>query len=185
MWASSAGPRRRRRSGTRSAHLAAALALVAIGSWLAGCGAPAATTAPAPSASDPVCARVMQLAPAVLAGAEQRATTSQGSLAWGDPPITLRCGVAPLPPTDERCITVAGPAGPAVDWVVAENDDVAGVESERGRFVFTTYGRIPAVEVVVPVEYAGTSATSVLLDLAAAIGATQVQRQCYDLSDVR
>lgn len=143
---------------------------------------------PAPSASDPVCAEVLQLAPAVLGGAEERPTTSQASRAWGDPPISLRCGVTPPPPTTDRCIAVTGADGSQIDWVVAENDDVVGdspeADTERGRFVFTTYGREPAIEVIVPVEYAGTDATAILVDLGPAVTRTSNPRACLDLNDV-
>ena len=142
---------------------------------------------PAPSASDPVCGEVLQTAPRVLAGADQRATTSQSSRAWGDPAITLRCGVEPLAPTTDRCITVTGQDGIAINWVVAENDEVVDTASSdeaagdggRGRFRFTTYGRIPAVEVIVPVEYAGSDATAILVDLGPAIARTDAPRTCW------
>lgn len=160
----------------RSAALPA-LALAATG-LLTACGSDAVTVKPAPSASDPICGVVLQNAPQVLADADRRATNSQSSLAWGDPAITLRCGLEPLEPTTDRCITVTGEGTESVDWVVKENDDVAGEDTERGRFVFTTYGRVPTVEVIVPVEYAGTDATSVLLDLAGAIAPTAIISQC-------
>ncbi|PWD49402.1 DUF3515 domain-containing protein [Serinibacter arcticus] len=130
----------------------------------------------------------MRSAPIVLAGAERRATNSQASLAWGDPAITLRCGVTPPPPTDERCIAVTAADGTSIDWIVAENDDVVGTgpdaDTERGRFRFTTYGREPAIEVIVPVEYAGTEATALLVDLGPAVALTDAPRTCLDLSDV-
>lgn len=139
-------------------------------------------TEPAPSASEPVCGQVLQWSPPELAGAQERETTSQASKAWGDPPITLRCGVEPPGPTTDRCITVTDQDGVAIDWVVKENDDVVGTgedaDTERGRFVFTTYGRVPAVEVVVPVEYAGTDATAVLVSLAPAVSYTDQARSC-------
>lgn len=167
-----------RRVSAIGTALAAALTLTS-------CATPA-VTAPAPSASDPVCARVLQLAPAELAGQPERATTSQASRAWGDPAITLRCGVEPLGPTTDRCIRVTAPDGTSVDWVVKENDDVVDGDTDqaqadaigRGRFGYTTYGRVPAIEVIVPVEYAGTEATALLVDLAQAVSATTVERTC-------
>lgn len=135
-------------------------------------------TEPAPSASDPVCAYVLQWSPQELAGQPLRETTSQASHASGDPPITLRCGVEPPAPTTDRCITVTDEDGLAVDWVVKENDDVIGTDTDRGRFVFTTYGRVPAVEVEVPVEYAGSDATAVLVALGTAVGHTTQERSC-------
>jgi len=56
--------------------------------------------------------------------------------AWGDPAIVARCGVAPPGPTTEDCLSVNG-----VDWV-------ATPLSDGTRFV--TYGRNPAIEVLIP-----------------------------------
>lgn len=148
---------------------------------LAGCASDVVIS-PAPYASASVCAEVLRSSPQVLAGAERRVTTAQASLAWGDPSITLRCGVEPLGPTTDRCITVTDSSGLAVDWVVHENDDVSDTPAQgsgHGVFAFTTYGRVPAVEVVVPVQYAGTDATAVLLELASAATKTEQQRQCW------
>ncbi|ACQ79852.1 conserved hypothetical protein [Beutenbergia cavernae DSM 12333] len=138
---------------------------------------------PAPDASAPICAEVLRALPGSLAGAERRETTSQASRAWGDPPITLRCGVEPPGPTTDRCITVEAADGTSIDWVVAENDDV-GPDAGSGQFAFTTYGRVPAVEVVVPVEYAGDDATSLLLDVGTAVGVIPQDRECLSLDDV-
>ncbi|TGO04291.1 DUF3515 family protein [Serinibacter arcticus] len=176
-----AAPARRRPVPTPAVTVLAALALLIV----TGC-ARDVPTAPAPSASDPVCARVLQATPGVLGGADQRPTTSQASRAWGDPAITLRCGVEPLDPTTDRCIAVTGGDGTEIDWVVAENDDVVGTgedaDTERGRFMFTTYGRTPAIEVVVPVEYAGTDSTAILVDLGAAVSrTTTTESRCIGL----
>lgn len=151
---------------------------------LAGCASDVVLE-PAPYASAEVCAEVLLTAPRALAGAERRTTTSQASLAWGDPPITLRCGIPPLPPVTERCVTITDGDGLGIDWIVHE-DDPAGSTSEdgRGRFAFTTWGRVPAVEVIIPVEYAGSDATGILLDLAPAIERTTLERSCLDNTDV-
>jgi hypothetical protein len=69
--------------------------------------------------------------------------TTAGSpavVAWGDPPVVARCGLAALPPTTQECLAVDG-----VDWVVRELSDGAA---------FTTFGRDPAIEVLVPDAYA-------------------------------
>ena len=147
---------------------------------LAGC-TQAVIIEPAPAASDPVCAEVLRATPHELGGAELRSTTAQSARAWGEPAITLRCGVAELGPTTDRCIGVTGADGLTVNWVVAENDEDSS-EADRGRFTFTTYGRSPAIQVVVPVEYAGTDATGVLVDLAPAVSFTQEQRTCLGLA---
>ncbi|GAA6526440.1 DUF3515 family protein [Intrasporangium sp. DVR] len=56
--------------------------------------------------------------------------------AWGDPPIIARCGLPAPAPTVDSCVAVDG-----VDWVVRQlSDGTAAV----------TYGREPAIEVLVP-----------------------------------
>jgi hypothetical protein len=77
--------------------------------------------------------------------------------AWGDPPITLRCGVSAPPglsPTSE-CLEVNG-----VGWFS---------EDAEGGVLFTTIGRAVFVEVGVPHQYAPE--VSPLADLAAAVSA--------------
>src|SRR5690606_34111283 len=67
------------------------VALVAV-AVLGGCASPV-TVPPGPHAADPVCAEVLQLVPGELAGGEERSISSQATAAWGEPPVTLRCGV--------------------------------------------------------------------------------------------
>ncbi len=116
----------------RAALAAATLVL------LAGCGGPIEVTA-APNAADPACALAW---PEKVASQSQVAIspTSSAAAAWGDPAIIARCGFAALSPTTLDCIQVDG-----IDWVVEPLDD--GV-------AFTTYGRDPALEVLVPKAYA-------------------------------
>ncbi len=138
---------------------------------LVGCAIPV-TVEPAPSASDPVCGVVLQLAPEVLAGRERRTTTSQSSRAWGeDDPTVLRCGVEPPGPSPERCVRVTDAAGDDVDWLALEGAD---------RWTFLTYGRVPAVELTVPFAALadGAQATATLVDLGPAVDATAVERTC-------
>jgi hypothetical protein len=59
--------------------------------------------------------------------------------AWGAPPIIARCGLPGLGPTTDPCLDVSG-----IDWVAHQLSD--GVR-------FTTYGRSPAIEVLVPSAY--------------------------------
>lgn len=136
----------------RTTVLAAAMIVL-----VAGCSRPVPAD-PAPSASEPVCAELLLVLPDTLGGQERRSTTSQASRAWGDPPIVLRCGVEPLGPTTDGCVTVATGEGVEVDWVVVE-------EAERS--LFTTYGALPAVEVEVPAAYAGDQ--TILTELSAAV----------------
>ncbi len=81
--------------------------------------------------------------PATVARQKTRtvSTHSRTVHAWGDPAIIARCGVTPPPPTTDECFTENG-----VDWVAQELTD--GVR-------FTTYGRTPAIEVLMPLKYRG------------------------------
>jgi hypothetical protein len=79
--------------------------------------------------------------PATVAN-QVRVTTDppSGSVAaWGDPPVIARCGLDPLGPTTDDCVTVDG-----IDWVVRPLSDGS---------VATTYGRDPAIEVLAPAGY--------------------------------
>ena len=162
------------RKGVRAVAPSRLLAVLATGLLLAaaGCGS-AATVEPGPTASAPVCAEVLRALPDELSGAERRSTNSQATAAWGDPPITLRCGVTPPGPTTDRCISVTGADDASVDWVMAELGS-----TEEDTWQFTTYGRVPAIEVTVPVDYAGDDATTTLVDLGAAVSLTDAQRAC-------
>jgi hypothetical protein len=76
-------------------------------------------------------------------GGQSRQPTSSSSVAvraWGDPAIIARCGLPPIGPTTDQCLQVSG-----IDWVAHQLTD--GVR-------FTTYGRSPAIEVLVPSDYA-------------------------------
>lgn len=59
--------------------------------------------------------------------------------AWGDPAVIATCGWPALEPTDKECLDVDG-----IYWVVEPLSD--GVK-------FTTFGRDPAMEVLVPDDY--------------------------------
>ena len=93
----------------------------------------------APQASAPACASAAW--PADVSG-HQRVPTQpdHGSVAaWGEPAIIARCGLDPLGPTTDDCVTVDG-----VDWVVRALSDGSAA---------TTYGRDPAIEVLAPAQY--------------------------------
>ncbi|MGN8246065.1 DUF3515 domain-containing protein [Cellulomonas soli] len=133
----------------------------------------------APSASDPVCAEVVLALPDELGdGLPALDTTAQATKAWGTPedPVVLRCGVEPLGPTTDRCVTVETPGGPSVDWVVVPDEDATDA-AETG-WTFTTYGREPAVEVYVPAAVAGERSTSFVDLLGPAVWRTEQLRTC-------
>lgn len=96
---------------------------------------------PAPDASSAACAKVAAKWPATVAKQDSRETTARtdGVRAWGDPAIIARCGVAPPGPTTDECADVNG-----VDWVTRRLSD---------GFSFVTYGRTPAIEVLIPTKY--------------------------------
>jgi len=95
---------------------------------------------PPASAADPACARLATALPPTVAAQQRRATSpdSPGVAAWGDPAVIWLCGVdQPGPSAD--CLDVNG-----VDWVFERLDDGTA---------FTTFGRTPAVQVLVPNAY--------------------------------
>lgn len=116
----------------RFAAVAGALGLLAA---LTGCS----TTIhldPAADANNPVCADVSVLVPSAIGDLERVWTDAQATAAWGDPTVVLRCGVDVPAPSDLVCQTFSG-----VDWLVLDQED------ERQRLV--TYGRDPAIEVII------------------------------------
>lgn len=153
-----------------------ALTLAATTATAAAACAPAVSVPVAPGATDPVCASVVLALPVELASFSRLDTTSQATAAWGDPaaPIVLRCGVDPLPPTTEKCVTVTDNAGTAVDWVAVKGE----ANADGARWTFTTYGREPAVEVTVPSEVTSVRSTSFLMDLNPAVSRTTSRRAC-------
>ena len=98
-------------------------------------------------------------------GQDRVRTTSDSPAvaAWGDPAVIWRCGVEPPGPTTDECLDVDG-----VDWVVHVLDDGAS---------FTTFGREPAVQVLVPSAYAPEP---LLLPPLSSVAATvpQGERRC-------
>lgn len=119
----------------RSRRLLAATGALALLGALAGCS----TTVPveaAPDANNPACADVSVLLPDAIGDLERVWTDAQATGAWGAPTVVLRCGVAVPAPSALVCQTIGG-----VDWLVLDQ------EEERQRLV--TYGRDPAVEVII------------------------------------
>jgi hypothetical protein len=155
--------RRLRRAGA----LAAGVALAAL---LTGC-AQAVPFDAAPDAADTACADVVVRLPDTVAEQAERETNAQGTGAWGTPAaVLLRCGVTPPGPTEDRCVSVDG-----VDWVIDESD--------APRFRFTTYGRTPAVEVIVDNDV--VSGTSAITDLSRAVSAIPADGACTTVDDAQ
>jgi hypothetical protein len=144
-----------------------ALALAVVVALLTGCSAAVAVPEPTPDEADRrTCTALVTALPDEVEGGLRR-TAEPGVLtaAWGDPPITLRCGVAAPPgltPSSE-CLEING-----VGWF---SEDV------EGGVLFTTIGRAAFVEVAVPTGY--TPAVNPLVDLAAAVEAHDpVEQPC-------
>ncbi len=147
--------------------LAFSAALLAVSTT--GCAA-TVSLQPAPDAVDPGCAEVSVRLPDELAGQPKRLTDAQGTAAWGEPAsVLLRCGVASPGPTTAECINVSG-----VDWI---RDD-----TDAPRFVFTTYGREPSVEVVIDSNAA--SGLDVITDLSGIMTVLPQERACVGAQDI-
>lgn len=132
---------------------ALALALV----LLAGCAGPVPVEEPTPdAAATAVCEPLLAALPDTVDGQSRRETRpGRFTAAWGDPPISVRCGV-PRPAalsSTSSCFEVDG-----VGWFA---------EPAEGGHLFTTIGRAAFVEVGVPADYAPEA--NVLVDLAGAI----------------
>lgn len=122
---------------------------------LAGCAQPL-VVAPAQYAADPDCARVMLAMPDAVGGLSVRGTTSQATSAYGDDfPIVVRCGVEPPGPTTDTCVAVDAKDG-VQDWLVVD-------EGEQWRA--TSFGRSPAVEVLIPSERAQDAVADLLAEV--------------------
>lgn len=158
------------RSAAPGSWALAALLLATV----AGCASAVPVTA-AQYADDPLCAEVVLALPAELAGLPKLTAGGQATAAWGDPrdPVVLRCGVEPPPPTTDPCVT-ADDGDSAVDWVAVAGPEVDG----SAPWTFTTYGRSPAVEVLVPAAVTAEHSTSFLIDLGPAISRVEQTRSC-------
>ena len=150
----------------RARLLVPSLALLGL---LSGCAGTIALQ-PAEAANDPACAEVMVRVPDVVAGLDRRSTNAQSTAAWGDPAaVILRCGLPDGGPSVLPCFTVDN-----VDWLRDDANDP--------NFTFVTYGRNPAVEVLI--DSTAVSGTAVLSDLSIAVGTLEPLRVCVDATDV-
>lgn len=125
----------------RPPALTGATALGVAALALAGCSSAVKVT-PFEDSDSAVCREVAAAWPATVGGQPPRevAVQSEGVAAWGDPAIIARCGATSPGPTTEPCIDADG-----IDWVAHELED---------GYAFTTFGREPAIEVLVPRAYA-------------------------------
>ena len=147
-----------------------ALGLAVVALALAGC-TPTVALSPAQDAKNAACAEVVVRLPEQVAGFEQRKTDAQGTGAWGEPTaVILYCGVpVPDPTATLPCGTIDG-----VDWLVDDRD--------APNYILTTYGRDPAIQVVLDYDRVGSAA--VLTDLASAVRVIPADRQCIATEDL-
>ncbi|MFC7432613.1 MULTISPECIES: DUF3515 domain-containing protein [unclassified Agrococcus] len=144
-----------------------ALALAGLAATALTACAPTVSLDVAEDATDPACASVIVALPDVLAEGQvggpldARDTDAQATAAWGEPTaVTLRCGVPVPAPSTAQCLTFEG-----VDWIA-----VTGVEGEDAQ-TFVSYGREPAVEVVIDAEV--ISGGTVLGELSQQVSVTE------------
>ena len=146
---------------SRLATLSAAA--IALTLSLSACS-PTVSLEPAADANNPGCAEVIVRLPDAVDGQERRTTNAQSTAAWGNPAtVILRCGIEPVEISTLPCVTANG-----VDWIV---DD-----SAKPRFRFISFGRTPALEVIVDSENAvGVNA---LDSLAEAVKSIEPTKEC-------
>ena len=108
---------------------------------LTACGDDTVRASPAVHAANPLCAKAARHWPATVANQKSRtvSTDSPTVHAWGHPAIIARCGVTSPGPTTAACVTVDG-----IDWIGRKLSDGAS---------YVTFGRSPAIEVLVPTKY--------------------------------
>lgn len=153
--------------------VAAALAAV-LGGTLTGCSATVALSPAAEFANDPGCAeviaRIYQPTPLAIGDYGLRTTDAQGTAAWGTPTVALLyCGVPVPEVSDLDCIEYNG-----IFWLREVVD--AG-------YAFTTYGRDPAIRLIVDDEIVGGPGVA-LDELSAAVAyLPQNGRECLDTDD--
>ena len=114
-------------------------AVITIAAGLTGC-TNAVSMSAAPSANAAACAAVQVRLPATVDSKfDLRNTNAQATAAWGDPEVAIyHCGVAVPTVSDLPCFSQGG-----VDWIRDDRGD---------QVVFTTFGRSPAVQVVVELD---------------------------------
>lgn len=147
----------------------AALAGLALCALLAGCS-PIVALTPAPDANNPDCAAVIVRLPDQVGGLAKRQTDAQATGAWGEPDaVVLTCGVEVPAASELPCIDKG------VFWLRDDSSDAY--------WLFTSFGRDPAVDVVVDRDIASGPGV-VLEDLENAVSFTPVNGLvCTDTDD--
>jgi hypothetical protein len=144
--------------------------LLAVAGVLTGCTNAVSMTA-APSADAAACAGAqVRLPETVDTKYALRNTNAQSTAAWGDPSAAVyHCGVAVPTVSDLPCFSQG-----SVDWI----------RDDRGKqVVYTTFGRDPAVQVVIDTSKA---TPSVLQDIGNAVDSLPKDgHECLDPSQVQ
>ncbi|UXY30830.1 DUF3515 domain-containing protein [Streptomyces sp. HUAS TT20] len=154
---------------TRTAVLLTALAAIAAALTVA-VNEQADRLDPAPRAHTAACRALARTYPDRI-GDLKRTATAPGAASYGHGNITLRCGLPPLLPTEETCVTTEG-----VDWVIKKG---FGANQEK---TIVTYGRTPAAEAVISAD---TPTDVALVEIAHAVKALPANgRKCISASDV-
>jgi hypothetical protein len=125
---------------------------------------PTVSLEPAADANNPGCADVIVRLPDAVDDQERRTTNAQSTAAWGNPAtVILRCGIEPVEISTLPCVTANG-----VDWIIDE--------SAKPSFRFISFGRTPALEVIVDSENA--VGVNVLDSLAQAVKSIEPTKKC-------
>jgi hypothetical protein len=148
------------------AKLGLAAAGVVLLGLLSGCAATVALT-PAHDDTNALCGTVVALLPDTVSTLSKRLTNAQGTGAWGpNADIYLRCGVpVPDPTSTLPCVTVQG-----IDWLYNALPNQI--------YVFTTFGRNPAVAVTVNSKNVKADGNAALTDLAEAVAPIKATHRC-------
>ena len=146
---------------------AAVLPLVLSAAALAGCGSNGIQ--PGPDAATPACTALIGRLPDRVLNRTRTKLDVAGAARWGDPAIVLRCGVPASGPTTDPCLEADG-----LDWTFTETKDTLR---------FLTYGRVPAIEVLVPTSVGRQSASGALIDLADAVRPIPTTTKCIGADD--
>lgn len=149
----------------------AVAAVVTLAASLSGCTSIVPMQAAA-DANNPDCADLTVRLPDRVGDLDRRETNAQATGAWGSPPaVLLYCGVEVPSASTQRCIQVEG-----IFWLVDASNEPT--------YVLRSFGREPAVDVVVDTEITG--ATPVLMSLSRVIGRMSTNgHACTDLDDAQ
>lgn len=135
---------------------------------LTGCAATVNLEA-AQDANDPACAEVSVRYPDQIGELQQRYTNAQATTAYGEPAsVLVRCGLEPVFASTLPCVSAG-----EVDWLVDDAD--------APNFRFISFGRTPAVEVIVDSENA--SGITTLESLSQAVSKLPATAFCTEITN--